>query len=73
LEESCGGINPRYTLMDSLGAVEAALRRHRRSGPRLERKWRGKPAATGDYSICGERKTHERIAHILKTGKPLRN
>lgn len=24
-------------------------------------------------SLCGERKTQERIAHILKTGKPLRN
>jgi 3-hydroxyacyl-CoA dehydrogenase len=24
-------------------------------------------------SLCGERKTHERIAHTLKTGKPLRN
>ena len=24
-------------------------------------------------SLCGERKTQERIAHTLKTGKPLRN
>ena len=24
-------------------------------------------------SLCGERKTMERIAHTLKTGKPLRN
>ena len=24
-------------------------------------------------SLCGERKTLERIAHTLKTGKPLRN
>jgi 3-hydroxyacyl-CoA dehydrogenase len=24
-------------------------------------------------SLCGERKTQERIAHMLKTGKPLRN
>ena len=24
-------------------------------------------------SLCGEKKTQERIAHILKTGKPLRN
>ena len=24
-------------------------------------------------SLCGERKTQERIAHVLKTGKPLRN
>jgi 3-hydroxyacyl-CoA dehydrogenase len=24
-------------------------------------------------SLCGEKKTHERIAHTLKTGKPLRN
>jgi 3-hydroxyacyl-CoA dehydrogenase len=24
-------------------------------------------------SLCGERKTIERIAHTLKTGKPLRN
>ncbi len=24
-------------------------------------------------SLCGERKTHERIAHTLKTGKVLRN
>jgi 3-hydroxyacyl-CoA dehydrogenase len=24
-------------------------------------------------SLCAERKTHERIAHTLKTGKPLRN
>ena len=24
-------------------------------------------------SLCGERKTLERIQHILKTGKPLRN
>ncbi|HEV3253479.1 MAG TPA: hypothetical protein VG033_03670 [Candidatus Acidoferrales bacterium] len=24
-------------------------------------------------SLCGERKTRERIAHTLKTGKPLRN
>jgi 3-hydroxyacyl-CoA dehydrogenase len=23
--------------------------------------------------LCGERKTQERIAHTLKTGKPLRN
>jgi len=23
--------------------------------------------------LCGEPKTHERIAHMLKTGKPLRN
>jgi 3-hydroxyacyl-CoA dehydrogenase len=24
-------------------------------------------------SLCGERKTIERIQHMLKTGKPLRN
>ncbi len=24
-------------------------------------------------SLCGEKKTQERIAHTLKTGKPLRN
>jgi hypothetical protein len=24
-------------------------------------------------SLCGEKKTQERIAHMLKTGKPLRN
>jgi 3-hydroxyacyl-CoA dehydrogenase len=24
-------------------------------------------------SLCGERKSQERIAHTLKTGKPLRN
>ncbi len=24
-------------------------------------------------SLCGERKTQERIAHTLKIGKPLRN
>jgi 3-hydroxyacyl-CoA dehydrogenase len=24
-------------------------------------------------SLCGEKKTAERIAHTLKTGKPLRN
>ena len=24
-------------------------------------------------SLCGERKTQERIQHMLKTGKPLRN
>jgi 3-hydroxyacyl-CoA dehydrogenase len=24
-------------------------------------------------SLCGERKTQERMAHTLKTGKPLRN
>ena len=24
-------------------------------------------------SLCGERKTQDRIAHTLKTGKPLRN
>jgi 3-hydroxyacyl-CoA dehydrogenase len=24
-------------------------------------------------SLCGERKTQQRIAHTLKTGKPLRN
>jgi len=24
-------------------------------------------------SLCGERRTQERIAHTLKTGKPLRN
>src|SRR5437016_4004551 len=24
-------------------------------------------------SLCGERKTQERVAHTLKTGKPLRN
>ena len=24
-------------------------------------------------SLCGERRTQERIAHMLKTGKPLRN
>ena len=24
-------------------------------------------------SLCGQRRTHERIAHMLKTGKPLRN
>ena len=24
-------------------------------------------------SLCGEQKTQERIAHMLKTGKPLRN
>ena len=24
-------------------------------------------------SLCGQRKTQERIAHTLKTGKPLRN
>jgi 3-hydroxyacyl-CoA dehydrogenase len=24
-------------------------------------------------SLCGERRTHERIVHTLKTGKPLRN
>ena len=24
-------------------------------------------------SLCGEPKTHERIEHMLKTGKPLRN
>jgi 3-hydroxyacyl-CoA dehydrogenase len=24
-------------------------------------------------SLCGERKTIERISHTLKTGKPLRN
>jgi len=24
-------------------------------------------------SLCGERKTQERIAHTLKSGKPLRN
>jgi 3-hydroxyacyl-CoA dehydrogenase len=24
-------------------------------------------------SLCGQRKTQERIAHMLKTGKPLRN
>jgi 3-hydroxyacyl-CoA dehydrogenase len=24
-------------------------------------------------SLCGERKTQERIGHTLKTGKPLRN
>ena len=24
-------------------------------------------------SLCGERKTQERIQHTLKTGKPLRN
>ena len=27
----------------------------------------------GFVSLCGERKTQERIAHTLKTGKPLRN
>jgi 3-hydroxyacyl-CoA dehydrogenase len=27
----------------------------------------------GFLSLCGERKTQERIAHTLKTGKPLRN
>lgn len=27
----------------------------------------------GFLSLCGERKTQERIAHMLKTGKPLRN
>jgi 3-hydroxyacyl-CoA dehydrogenase len=24
-------------------------------------------------SLCGEKKTQERVAHTLKTGKPLRN
>jgi 3-hydroxyacyl-CoA dehydrogenase len=24
-------------------------------------------------SLCGEKKTHERVEHMLKTGKPLRN
>jgi 3-hydroxyacyl-CoA dehydrogenase len=24
-------------------------------------------------SLCGERKTQERIGHMLKSGKPLRN
>jgi 3-hydroxyacyl-CoA dehydrogenase len=24
-------------------------------------------------SLCGEQKTQERIAHMLKTGKPMRN
>jgi 3-hydroxyacyl-CoA dehydrogenase len=24
-------------------------------------------------SLCGQRKTQERVAHTLKTGKPLRN
>jgi len=24
-------------------------------------------------SLCGEKKTQERIQHMLKTGKPLRN
>jgi 3-hydroxyacyl-CoA dehydrogenase len=27
----------------------------------------------GFLSLCGEKKTQERIAHTLKTGKPLRN
>jgi 3-hydroxyacyl-CoA dehydrogenase len=27
----------------------------------------------GFKSLCGEKKTQERIAHTLKTGKPLRN
>jgi 3-hydroxyacyl-CoA dehydrogenase len=27
----------------------------------------------GFLSLCGHRQTQERIAHMLKTGKPLRN
>ena len=31
------------------------------------------PEREAFVSLCGERKTLERIAHTLKTGKPLRN
>ena len=32
-----------------------------------------KVARWAGYILCGERKTQERIAFTLKTGKPLRN
>jgi hypothetical protein len=33
----------------------------------------GAGLVTGAFSLCGERKTQERISYELKTGKPLRN
>ena len=55
-----------------LGGVRP-VRRPGHAGHAGQRAVPAGPGAGGFLSLCGEKKTQERIAFTLKTGKPLRN